>query len=78
MSDRVTLYEAVQAFMGQIAAEYGRIVDEGNPEMPVTVSLGGYEVKMKLADIQRLDRAFMQAFDAKVKRDEKRSVGTLL
>ena len=78
MSEKPTLYEAVQAFMGQIAAKYGRIIDEGDDDMPVTVTLGGYAVNMKLLDLKRLDRAYAHAFDQKCKRDERKSRGTLL
>jgi hypothetical protein len=77
-AERVTLYEAVQAFMGPIVAEYGRIVEDGQPDMPVRIILGGYTVEMTLADLQRLDRAYAQAFDQKLKRDERKARGTLL
>lgn len=37
-----SLYDAVAAFLGPLAADYARIIDEGPDDMPVTVSLDGY------------------------------------
>ena len=73
-----TLYEAIQAFLGPLHADYCRIIDEGRPDMPVTISLGNYEHHTTLAVIKDLDRAYAAAFEAKLKRDEKKSRGTLL
>lgn len=76
-----TLYEAVQAFMGQISAEYGRIIEDGADDMPVFICLGrkdGYSVELKLSDLKRLDRAYAHAFEAKLARDAKKAKGTLL
>jgi hypothetical protein len=73
-----TLYDAVAGFLGPLCAEYARILDEGNPDMPVTVSLGGYDHKTTLATLKELDLAYCAAFEAKCKRDEKRARGTLL
>lgn len=79
MSDKApTLYDAIQGFLGPLVAEYGRIVDEGNPDMPVTISLGGYEHKTTLEAIKRLDRAHQAAFEAKCARDAKKAKGSLL
>lgn len=79
MAERTpTLYEAVEAFMGPIVAEYGLVVESGNPEMSVIVKIGGYEIQMKLADLQRLDRAHEYAVHQKIKRAERKSRGTLL
>lgn len=78
MSKAPSLYDAVAGLLGPLEAEYARIIDEGSPEMPVTISLGGYTHKTTLDTIQRLDRAYAAAFEAKIKRDAKRSRGTLL
>ena len=79
MSDKApTLYDAIAGFLGPLSAEYGRIIDEGNPDMPVTVSLGGYKHETTLAAIKAMDRAYYAAFEAKLKRDERKSRGTLL
>lgn len=77
-----TLYDAVSGFLGPLAAEYARIIDEGSPDMPVTISLGGYKHETTLAVIKAMDRAHSAAFDAKqdraVKRHAKRAVGPLI
>lgn len=73
-----TLFEAVRNFLGPLEAEYCRIIEEGSPDMPVTIMLGNYEYNTTLADIKALDRAYAAAFDAKMKRSERKSRGTLL
>lgn len=79
MSDKApTLFDAVRNFLGPLEAEYCRILDEGSPDMPVTILLGNYEYKTTLADIKALDRAYAAAHDAKMARAAKKSVGTLL
>lgn len=79
MKDKApTLYDAIQGFLGPLVAEYARIVDEGNPDMPVTISLGGYEHKTTLEAIKQLNRAHQAAFEAKCARDAKKAKGSLL
>ncbi len=73
-----TLYDAVAGLLGPLSAEYARIIDEGAADMPVTISLGGYEHRTTLDTIQKLNRAHAHAFEAKLKRDERRAKGTLL
>ena len=65
-----TLFEAIQIFLGPIMAEACRIVEEGDAEADCTVSFYGYDVKMKLGDLQALDRAFAAEFRRKEARDE--------
>lgn len=79
MSEKApTLYGAIAGFLGPLSAEYARIIDEGNPDMPVTIRLGGYEHQTTLATIKALDRAYAAAFDAKCNRAAKKSRGSLL
>jgi len=79
MSERtLTLYEAIAGFLGPLSAEYARIIDEGHPDMTVTVSLGGYEHKTTLAAIKAMDRAYAAAFDAKCNRAARKARGSLL
>lgn len=78
MAKAPTLYEAVQGFLGPLEAEYARIIDEGSPDLPVTISLGGYKHETTLATIQRLEKAYQHAFEVKLARDLKRSRGTLI
>lgn len=79
MSDKApTLFDAVSGLIGPLAAEYARIIDEGSPDMPVTISLGGYEHQTTLATIKALDDAHRAAFDAKCNRAAKKAKGTLL
>jgi hypothetical protein len=78
MSDRApTLFEAVRDFLGPLEAKYCRIIEEGDPDMPVTILLGNYEYKTTLADIKALDRAYAAAFDAKEKRAARKAKGGL-
>ena len=65
-----TLFEAVRNFLGPIAAEYARIIDEGDPEAEVTVKVYGYEAKVTLAELKALDKAYMTEFYRREKRDE--------
>ena len=78
MSKTPTLYDAIAAFLGPLAAEYARIIDEGNDDMPVTISLGGYHHETTLKAIKDLDRAHMAAFDAKCDRAARKAKGSLL
>jgi len=79
MSEKApTLYDAIAGFLGPLAAEYGRIIDEGSDDMPVTISLGNYPHKTTLKTIKEMDRAYYAAFEAKCKRDAKKAKGTLL
>ena len=73
----LTLFEAVRNFLGPLEAHYARIIEEGSPDMPVTISLGNYEYKTTLADIKALDRAYAKAFDDKMKRADRKSKGGL-
>lgn len=73
-----TLYSAVSDFLAPLMAEYARVIDEGADDMPVTISLGGLQYKTTLADLKKLDRAHQAAFEAKEKRDAKKSRGSLL
>ncbi len=78
MAKAPTLYDAAAALLGPLHAEYGRIIDEGGDDMPVTISLGNYEHKTTLATIKQLDRAYAHAFDVKCKKAEAKSKGSLL
>jgi hypothetical protein len=73
-----TLYDAVSNFLGPLVAEYARLIDEWPAETPVTIKMGGYEHETTLQVLKDLDRAHGAAFDAKIARDAKKSVGTLL
>ena len=74
----LSIYQAVERFLGPLMAEYARLIDEGSPDMDVIMHIGGYRYATKLADLKALDRAFHAAFDAKLARSAKRSNGTLL
>lgn len=79
MSEKaMTLYDAIQNFLGPMHAEYCRIITDSPPDTEVTILLGGYEYKTTMDDIQKLDRAYARAFDIKCKRDENKAKGTLL
>lgn len=79
MSEKApTMYDAIAGLLGPLSAEYARIIDEGNPDMPVTISLGGYKHTTTLAAIKALDRAYAAAFDAKCNRAAKKARGSLL
>lgn len=73
-----TLYDAVAGFLGPLSAEYARIIDEGGPDMPVTIILGCHKHETTLAAIQEMDRAYAHAFEVKCKRAATRAKGTLL
>ena len=77
-SEHITLFDAVQEFMGQIHASAGRILDEGADDDAVTVTVCGYPVEMTLATLKRLDRAYMHAHEAKLARSERKHRGGLL
>lgn len=72
-----TLFEAVRNFLGPLEAQYCRIIEEGAPDMPVTILLGNYEYKTTLADIKALDRAYAKAFDDKQNRATRKVRGGL-
>lgn len=76
--DVPTLYDAIAGFLGPLSADYARIIDEGDDDMPVEVHLGGYVHKTTLAAIKRMDRAYYHAFEDKCRRSEKKARGTLL
>lgn len=69
MAKAPTLYEAVQRFLGPLEAEYAQIIDEGSPDMPVTISLGNYKHQTTLATIKALEEAYQHAFEVKLARD---------
>ena len=73
-----TLFEAVGGFLGPLLAEYARLVDEFSADTPVVIKIGGYEHETTLASIKALDRAYYAAFEAKCKREARKSVGSLL
>lgn len=76
--DAPTLYDAISGFLGPLVSEYGRIIDEGSDDMRVEVRLGGYVHTTTLAAIKAMDRAHHAAFETKLKRNERRSRGSLL
>lgn len=78
MAKSPTLYDAVAGLLGPLCADYARIIDEGSPDMPVWINLGGNVHETTLATIQSLDRAYQHAFEVKAKRDERRAKGTLI
>lgn len=73
-----TLFDAVQAFLGPLEAEYCRLIEEGPRDLAVTIYLGGYKHETTLGLIKDLDRAYAAAHEAKLKRNERKSRGTLL
>jgi hypothetical protein len=76
-----TLFDAIQWFLGPMHGDVGRLIDDWAPDAPVTITFGGpggYQHKTTMGKIQDLDRAYMAAHDAKMKRSEKKSRGTLL
>jgi hypothetical protein len=75
MAKAPSMFEAIQQFLSPIMAEACRIVDEGNPESDCMVSFLGFNVKMKLRDIQALDRAYAAEFHRREKRDENKANG---
>ena len=78
MSKAPTLYEAIEGLLGPLTAEYGRLIEEARPEMPISIMLGGYEFKTTMSVLQDLDRAHMAAHDAKQAKRARKSVGSLL
>jgi hypothetical protein len=78
MAKAPTLYDAAEGLLGPLSAEYGRIIDEGDGEMPVEISLGGYKHTTTLQVIKDLDRAHSAAFEAKCARSSRKARGSLL
>ncbi len=78
MSKAPTLFEAVRDFLGPLHAGYSRLIDEWDPETPVTINIGGYKHETTLATIKKLDHAYHAAFEAKQKRLQRKSRGTLI
>ena len=78
MTKAPTLYDAIAGFLGPLAAEYARIIDEGSEDMPVTISLGGHVHETTLKVIKDLDLAHAAAFDAKCDRAARKAKGSLL
>ena len=73
-----TLYAAVGGFLGPLLADCCRLVDECSDDAEVIVKVAGYSHKTTLKTIKDLDRAYAAAHEAKLKRDDKKRVGTLL
>lgn len=82
----MTLYEAIQSFLGPLSADYCRLIDDWAHDAPVQIVLGrakgetsgGYIHHTTMGAIQDLDRAYQAAFEAKQNKAAKRAVGTLL
>lgn len=82
----MSLFEALQSFLGPMHAEYGRLIDEWAHDAPVQIILGrakgeasgGYIFQTTMGAIQDLDRAYQFAFEDKQKRAAKKAVGSLL
>jgi hypothetical protein len=78
----MALIDAVGAFLGPIMAEYCRLIDEGDPAMPLTISLGGYQHETTLGVLQEIDRAYLAARERNDKatctRRNRKAVGPLL
>jgi hypothetical protein len=72
MSKPPTCFEAITNFIGQIAAGYARVLDEGDPEAECTISFYGYTTKMKLGDLQALDRAHAAESERREKAAERK------
>lgn len=80
----MTLFDAIQAFLGPMHAEYARLIDEWAHDAPVTIIFGrggddgGYRYNTTMGAIQDLDRAHQAAFDARQARAAKKAVGSLI
>lgn len=59
--------EALRRFLAPIMAKYCRIIDEGDPNMPVQIHFGGYVYETTLAEFKALDSAHKAAFERQVK-----------
>jgi hypothetical protein len=77
-----TLINAVGNFLAPIAAEYARIIEEGDPEAQMTIEFHGYRHHTTLGALQDLDRAHQRAHERNEKAAERRrargAVGTLI
>lgn len=77
-----TLFQAVGDFMGPLSAEYCRLIDEGDPDTPVIIKIGGYEHETTLKALKDLDRAYHRAHELKCAQDAarhaKKAVGNLV
>lgn len=71
-TERITLYDAAQEFMGLIHAEAGRLLDERADDAEVIVTISGYSVKMELRTLKRMDRVYMHAHEAKCAKSERK------
>lgn len=78
----MTLTDAIAAFLGPLMADYARLIEEGDPDMPVTICFGGYEHATTLGAIQSLDRAYADTFErnqrAACRRRDRKAAGRLL
>ena len=78
----MTLIDAVRSFLGPIMAEYCRLIDEYDGELPVEIHFGGYVYKTTLQDFKDLDRALAKAQEKSEKaadaRRKRKAVGTLI
>jgi hypothetical protein len=74
-----TLARALEAYMVENGA---RLIDESDPEMPMTISFGGYRYETTLGVIQDLDRAYAETFErnqkAACRRRDRKAVGRLV
>lgn len=80
-----SLIHAVSVFLGPIMAEYARPIDEGDPETPIFILIGGeggYTYETTLRDLQALDAAYADAFERNQKaacsRRDRKAAGKLL
>lgn len=79
MSKTPTLYTAIGNLLAPLWADKGDVIHDLAPDTPVIIKFGEVVVHSTTVEVfQDLDRAHVAAFDAKVKRDERRSRGSLL
>ena len=67
-----SITDALAEFLGPIMAAYCRIIDEGSPDMPVTIWFGGYKFETTLEAFKKLDQAHQAAFDRNLKTASRR------
>lgn len=85
MTEKQSLVQAVGAFLAPLMAEYARLIDEGNPETPLFILIGGeggYTYETTLRDLQALDNAYLEAMERNDKaacaRRNRKAVGAML
>lgn len=82
----MTMFEALNAFLGPLHAEYARLIDEWAHDAPVQIVLGrrpdettgGYIFNTTMGALQDLDRAHRKAFEDKCNRSAKKAGGSLI